>query len=166
MDPSVWQFFDASGPDRDRARFRAAARRIGAARVETTVIFQKTRVALPSLGLVGDEVTGRAMIRDKIVELADVRGRLAGGRGVADRHARFHEPGGPLSTGAGTRRARPGRLAGLAGTWTAGASRAGSPPHGAADVPHAARARPDGLHGLGPDRWGRSSRASRSSNST
>ncbi len=52
----------------------------GPAKLKTTVTFQKTRVVLPNLGLVGDGVTGRATIQDLVVGLDDVRGRLAGGR--------------------------------------------------------------------------------------
>ncbi|MGP0063775.1 MAG: hypothetical protein ACLQGP_09280, partial [Isosphaeraceae bacterium] len=81
VDPNVWQFFDAKGPVGIVLDCAQPPEGSGPPRVQTTVIFQKTRVFLPSLDLPVDEATGRAIIHDKIVDLADVRARLAGGRG-------------------------------------------------------------------------------------
>ena len=48
--------------------------------VTTTVNFEGTTVGLPTLGLTGEDATGRLSVHDKIVKLDDVRGRMAGGR--------------------------------------------------------------------------------------
>ena len=68
VDPNVWQFFDAERSDRDRARLCAALRRIGTAPGEDDGdLPEDDRSSCRASDMVGDEVTGRAMIHDKIV---------------------------------------------------------------------------------------------------
>jgi translocation and assembly module TamB len=81
VDPNVWQFFNARGPIGIVLDCSQPPKGSGPLRIETTVIFQKTHVFLPSLDLVADEATGRALIHDKIVDLSDVEARLIGGHG-------------------------------------------------------------------------------------
>ncbi len=82
VDPNVWQYFNARGPIGIVLECSQPPEGSGPPSVKTTVIFEKTKVFLPSLDLVGDETTGRAIIHDKIVNLADVQARLIGGRGT------------------------------------------------------------------------------------
>ena len=76
----VWKYVEPRGPVGVVLDYAQHFEGAAPAEVRTTVTFEQTRVALPTLGLTGDEATGRVTIRDNIVGLYDVQGRMAGGR--------------------------------------------------------------------------------------
>jgi translocation and assembly module TamB len=80
VEEKVWTYVDPRGPFGVVLNMVNPPAGSGRVEVRTTVTFEQTRIALPTLGLVGDEATGRVTIRDKVVGLEDVRGRMAGGR--------------------------------------------------------------------------------------
>ncbi len=85
---TIWTYIEPRGPigvvlDFDSRPAKPVGEdndRSGTSEVVTTVNFQGTTVGLPTLGLLGEDATGPLTVRDGIVRLDDVRGRMAGGR--------------------------------------------------------------------------------------
>jgi translocation and assembly module TamB len=94
VDPAVWKYIEPRGPVGIVLDCNSApAKPESAGEVVTTVIFEGTTVGLPTLGLLGEEATGRLSVQDKVVRLDDVRGRMVGGRVVFTGPIDFqHEP--------------------------------------------------------------------------
>ncbi len=89
VDENVWKYVKPDGSVGIELTC-ASARAGGAAansdanpdplELTTKVILEGTTIGLPTLGLTGEGASGRLTIRDKVVELDDVNGRMAGGR--------------------------------------------------------------------------------------
>ncbi len=146
----------AAGTGRGRAGLRESAARPGtspdAITLRTTAIFQGTTVGLPTLGLPGEEATGRLTVHDKIVRLEDVRGRMVGGHVAISGPIDLRHKPDSLRPGAGPRRRRPHRLARVV---AAPSDRGPRPVHRqgrAAARPEAGRAGPDRLDRRGHHR--------------
>ncbi len=93
VDENVWNYCDPAGPVGVVLEMVQPPAGSGPLEVRTTVTFEQTRVTLPSLGLVGEQATGRVTIRDNVVGLDDVQGRIAGGRVTFNGTLDFaHEP--------------------------------------------------------------------------
>ncbi len=95
IEEKVWDFVQPTGPIGVVLDYRYAppvhegGKKVGAPSdpampgtisMETTAIFEGTSVELPTLGLSGRDATGKVLIRDKIVTLEGVRGRMCDGR--------------------------------------------------------------------------------------
>jgi translocation and assembly module TamB len=89
IDETIWKFVEPRGPIGVVIDFDSRPAKTGGAddqggsgtsEVATTVTFQGTSVGLPTLGLQAEDATGPLTVRDKIVRLDGVRGRMAGGR--------------------------------------------------------------------------------------
>ena len=76
---SVWTFIEPRGSIGVGLDFAHAKDEPGSG-VMTTVTFQGTTVRLPTLGLLGEGATGRLTVRDKVVALDGVKGRMCGGQ--------------------------------------------------------------------------------------
>ena len=93
VDEGVWSYCDPEGPVGVVLEMVQPPAGSGPANVRTTVTLEKTRVTLPNLELVGEQATGRVTIRDNLVGLDDVQGRMAGGRGTLTGTLDFaHQP--------------------------------------------------------------------------
>ncbi len=88
----VWEHLVPDGPIGVVLDFAQPAEGSGPAEIKTIVTLEKTRVTLPNLGLVGEEMTGRITIQDQVVGLEDVQGRLADGHTAVTGTLDFSEP--------------------------------------------------------------------------
>ena len=79
VEEKIWKYIEPHGPIGVVLDYQSAPPGKDAD-VTTTVNFEGTTVGLPTLGLTGEDATGRLSVHDKIVKLDDVRGRMAGGR--------------------------------------------------------------------------------------
>src|SRR5262249_11997831 len=80
LDESIWSYCDPEGPVGVVLDVAQPPQGAGPAKVRTIVTLEKTRVRMPNLELVSEEATGRGTIRDNIVGLDDVHGRIGGGQ--------------------------------------------------------------------------------------
>ena len=88
----VWEHFVPDGPIGVALDYLQPAGGSGPAEIKTIVTLEKTRVTLPNLGLVGDEMTGRITVQNQVVGLEDVQGRLAGGYTAVTGSLDFSKP--------------------------------------------------------------------------
>ena len=89
---SAWTFFEPHGPIGVVLDYSHSGKEGDSPSLKTVVTLQKTRVALPYLGLIGDDATGRVTIQDQTVSLDDVRGQLGGGQAGVSGTLDFSKP--------------------------------------------------------------------------
>ncbi len=152
VEEKIWKYVEPHGPigvvlDYQSARAGWPGRR----RHDDGPNFEGTTVGLPTLGLTGEDATGRLSVRDKIVKLDDVRGRMAGGRVAFSGPIDFlHKPD-RYDLAMDLDRRGPHRTCPSRGSSIASASAAGTPARPGCGWP----CRPDGLDLTGSTGEGR-----------